>query len=108
MRQGRRCHAASTYDCAGFCHSSKHTPQRGATQVRNKRRLSGRIVKAQGPNKDQIRPGRGSHAHTIGMQIGVVGTIQRGQGGKQAHLLVRSRTLRRQHLDLPTLLHLGA
>jgi hypothetical protein len=70
--------------------------------------LPGRVSRVQGPNKDQAGLRRGLHACTIGVQIGVLAAVQGGQGGKQAHLLVRNRTLCRWHSDLPALPFLGA
>jgi hypothetical protein len=33
---------------------------------------------AQGPSGDEVGPGQKPHAHTIGLQIRVVATVQRG------------------------------
>jgi hypothetical protein len=65
-------------------------------------------MQAQGPGKDQVGLGRGPHTHTASAQIKAMATIQGGQGSRQAGLLTHSQAFHRQHLDLPTLLSLGA
>jgi hypothetical protein len=65
-------------------------------------------VRSQGHNGDRVRHRRGPHAHTTCMQIRVVAILQGGHDGKQAHLLMRSRTLRQWHSDLLALFYLGA
>jgi hypothetical protein len=42
-----------------------------------------------------------------GIQVGAVAVIQRGQGGKQVHLLTRNQAFHQWHSDLPSLLYLG-
>jgi hypothetical protein len=60
----------------------------GPLQVCNERRLPCRVMKAQGPSKDQVGPRRGPHAHTISAQVGAMDVVQRGQdalvAGKRA------------------------
>jgi hypothetical protein len=81
---------AMTYHCAGLHLSGGCTPGHGAAQVCDKRGLPGRVAKALGSNVDQVGLGRGPHAYIIGTQVKDVATIQGGQGGGQARLLVHS------------------
>jgi hypothetical protein len=62
----------------GFHPGDKRAPQCGAIQVRNERRSLGCVARAQGPSEDQVGPGQGPHAHTIGAQVGAMATIQGG------------------------------
>jgi hypothetical protein len=75
---------------------SLHAPWWGVAQVRNERKLSSRVVRAQGPSGDQVGLGQKPHAHIAGVQVEAMATIQGGQSSRQTHFLARSRTLRRQ------------
>jgi hypothetical protein len=49
--------------------------------------------RCKGSSGDKVEPRQGPHAHTVGTQVGAMDVAQGGQGGRQACLLARSRTL---------------
>jgi hypothetical protein len=59
------------------------------------------FAKVQGLGGDQAGPGQRHHACIVSTQVEDVAIVQRGQGGKQAHLLARSRTFHQLHFDFP-------
>jgi len=78
------CHYAS------LCPNDGRMPRRGAIQVCGERRPLSCVAKAQGPGEDQVGPGRGPHARTVGMQVRAMVVVQRDKGGGQTRNLVRN------------------
>jgi hypothetical protein len=103
--QGHCRHATMTCNCEGLHLSDGRAFWRGATQIRNEQGSPSHVARVQGHGKDQARPGQKLHTRAIGTQIGVVATIQGGQGGKQACFLACNLTLHQQHSNLITFLY---